>query len=185
MNRLTGKIPKRITSEDFGFILIVFLLIVLVISLILLLVGFFSSVGEFGGVLNELSEYSAHEIAVNQISSGVIINKEIVNGHIVNGSGGIVTGPNGAGVIFGGNQEYIPTQYRLYVSGKYEIDGKEFEGEKYFDVPADVYQSYKVGDFFDSHDFSAHIAISLCSNCGATCDTPFCGACGAPMNSKN
>lgn len=163
-------------------VLVIFLVLIVIVSVAIVIysfVGIFGTVMEFGGILNE---YFAHENATDKISCGIIIDKEIVNGHTVNGGGGIVAGPNGSGVVIGGNKEYIPTEYRLYVKAEYEIDDEVFEGERYFDVPAEVYQAYNIGDFFDSQNLYQQTAAPLCPNCGAECDTPFCGQCGTPMN---
>lgn len=103
---------------------------------------------------SEIKEFATHKEAENNISSGVITDKKIVNGRTVSG-GGIVAGSNGSGVIIGGNGEYIPAQYRLYVKGEYEVAGEVFEGERYFDVPFEIYQAYSVGDFFDSQNLSS------------------------------
>lgn len=176
------KATNRSAGEVFAVVLVVLFVIAVAVFGIWGSVKLFGAIKDLNNAANELFD---HQTAANQISSGVIIDKEIVNGHTVNGSGGIVASPNGSGVVIGGNQEYIPTQYRLYVRGEYEVNGEVFEGEKYFDVPAEIYQAYKIGDFFDSRDPSPHTTASLCPNCGAVCDTPFCGACGASMNSED
>lgn len=122
---------------------------------------------------------------INSISSGVIIDKEIVNGRTVNGSGGFIIGNNGSGFIIGGNKEYIPTRYLIHIRGEYQVDGNEYSGVKDFEVPLEIYQIYNIGDFFDSKCLLPTTAVSVCPSCGASCDTPFCGACGTSMNTES
>ena len=177
-----GKATNRSAADVFGVIFVTILAVALVAVMIWSFAGVFGGVREFFGAL---SEYSSHEQAVSQISSGFITDKEIVNGHTVNGSGGIVAGSNGSGVVIGGNKEYIPTQYRLYVSGEYEVDGDVFMGDRYFDVPAEVYQAYNIGDYFDSQNFFSDTVASLCPSCGAEWDSTYCGDCGSLMNQED
>lgn len=144
-------------------------------------INIFGEMGELVEVAGTIIEH-----ADRNITAGVIVDKEIVNGHTVNGSGGIVAGSNGTtGVVIGGNKHYVSTQYRLYISGEYEIDGELFEGEAYFDVPADVYQAYNIGDYFDSQNFKGNVASSpTCPSCGSEWNSAFCGDCGIPMNQE-
>lgn len=160
-------------------------IVVVIIAIVILAFMIWAGINIFGE-LGELVEVAGTiiEHADRNITSGVVIDKEIVNGHTVNGNGGVIAGSNGTtGVVIGGNTHYVPTQYRLYISGEYELDGEIFEGEAYFDVPADVYQAYSIGDYFDSQNFKGSVASgSTCPSCGAECTTSFCGDCGTPMN---
>ena len=144
-------------------------------------INIFRETGELIKVAGTIVEHAG---ANENITAGVIINKEIVNGHTASTGGGIVAGSNGTtGVVIGGNKAYVPTQYRLYIIGEYELDGEIFEGDAYFDVPADVYQAYNIGDYFDSQNFKGSVASgSTCPSCGSEWNSAVCGDCGTPMN---
>lgn len=160
-----------------------------IIAIVILAFMIWAGINIFGA-LGELVEVTGtlidHAGANENITAGVVINKEIVNGHTASTGGGIVAGSNGTtGVVIGGNKAYVPTQYRLYIIGEYELDGEIFEGEAYFDVPVDVYQAYNIGDYFDSQNFKGSVASgSACPSCGSEWNSAFCGDCGTPMSSE-
>ena len=104
-------------------------------------------------------------ISVNQenamkqnIVSGVITDKRIENGRVVSsGVGGVGIGSNGSvGYFFGGgNDAYVPTVYRIYVSNEYEYDGSTYTGEVFFEVSEAVYNDYSIGEWFDSQNLKS------------------------------
>ena len=56
------------------------------------------------------------------------------------------------GYGFNNNQSYVPTVYRIYIRGEFEYEGKTHQGNNSFDVSEDIYNSYNIGDYFDSKD---------------------------------
>lgn len=83
------------------------------------------------------------------VTAGIITDKEIINGHTKSGGGmGYYDGK--VGYNFNGNKSYVPTVYRIHISAEFEYDGETHQGSNYFDVSEDVYNSYNVGDYFDS-----------------------------------
>ena len=87
------------------------------------------------------------------ISAGIITDKEIINGHTESGAGiGYYDGK--VGYSFNNNKSYVPTVYRIHISAEFEYNGETHQGSNYFDVSEDVYNSYNVGDYFDSKDLS-------------------------------
>ena len=114
--------------------------------------GFFIAAGwigikEFATIVVEKADYDA----VAHISAGVITDKEIINGH-TKSSGGMVYHDGKVGYSFNGNKSYVPTVYRIHISAEFEYDGETHQGSNYFDVSEDVYNSYNIGDYFDSKD---------------------------------
>lgn len=91
--------------------------------------------------------------AIDDISAGTIYNKEIINGYKTS-NGGVAYNPTTGnyGYIVGGNNDYVPTRYRIYVLGEYEYNGETHQAEVYFDVDAEIYAAYKIGDYFDSRN---------------------------------
>ena len=87
----------------------------------------------------------------SSISAGIITDKEIINGH-TKSSGGIVYYGGKVGYSFNNNKSYVPTVYRIHISAEFEYNGETHQGSNYFDVSEDVYNSYNVGDYFDSKD---------------------------------
>lgn len=85
------------------------------------------------------------------ISAGVITDKEVINAH-TKSSGGMVYYNGKAGYSFNANKTYVPTAYRIHISAEFEYEGETHQGNNYFDVSEDVYNSYNVGDYFDSTD---------------------------------
>ena len=87
----------------------------------------------------------------SSISAGIITDKEIINGHSESGAG-IGYHDRKGGYNFNNNKSYVPTVYRIHISAEFEYDGETHQGSNYFDVSEDVYNSYNVGDYFDSKD---------------------------------
>lgn len=89
------------------------------------------------------------------VSAGIITDKEIINGH-TKSSGGMLYHNGKIGYSFNGNKSYVPTVYRIHISAEFEYDGETHQGHNYFDVSEDVYNSYNIGDYFDSKDLLGH-----------------------------
>lgn len=103
-----------------------------------------------------------HQQAIDDITAGIISNKEIINGHKTT-SGGVGYNPTTGnyGYIIGGQSGYVPTRYRIYVLGEYEYNGETYQAEVYFDVDAEIYAAYKIGDYFDSQNLVINTAEDL------------------------
>ena len=120
--------------------------------------GFFIAAGwigikEFATIVVEKADYDA----VAHISAGVITDKEIINGH-TKSSGGMIYYNGQAGYSFNANKTYVPTVYRIHISADFEYNGETYQGNNYFDVSEDIYNSYNIGDYFDSEN------LLSCSN---------------------
>ena len=63
-----------------------------------------------------------------------------------------------AGYSFNANKTYVPTVYRIHISADFEYNGETYQGNNYFDVSEDIYNSYNIGDYFDSEN------LLSCSN---------------------
>lgn len=89
--------------------------------------------------------------AVEEIKTGIISNKEIVNAHYESGKGMFgISSKGGVGYIFNSEKNYVPTEYRIYISAEYEIKDKKYTEEKYFTVSENIYNKYNIGETFDS-----------------------------------
>ena len=123
--------------------------IAMIIMLVVVLIG-----GFFGlkAVFDNLGEYLSYNSTKSQsISAGIITDKEIINGHTENGAGvGYYDGK--VGYNFNNNKSYVPTIYRIHISAEFEYKGETYKDSNYFDVSEDVYNSYAIGDYFDSKD---------------------------------
>lgn len=79
------------------------------------------------------------KVMKQSITEGVITDKKIENGKV---TGNIFT------------QSYVPTTYRIYVTNDYKFEDKVYTGEVYFEVNEDIYNSYSIGEWFDSQDLN-------------------------------
>lgn len=126
-----------------------FLDIVKIIMLVVMLIG-----GCFvlNALLDNLGEYLSYSSTEStSVSAGIITDKEIINGHTAGGAGvGYYDGK--VGYNFNSNKSYVPTVYRIHISAEFEYKGETYQGSNYFDVSEDVYNSYTIGDYFDSKD---------------------------------
>lgn len=134
------------TSSDFFEMGLTFAKILV---LILILVGCWFTIKTFFKGFSERQRYNSKA----NVTAGVITDKEIINGH-TKSSGGIVYYDGKVGYNFNNNKSYVPTVYRIHISAEFEYDGKTHQGSNYFDVSEDVYNSYNVGDYFDSKNLS-------------------------------
>lgn len=120
-------------------------------ALVLVMVG-----GWFGieAVFKSFGEQQLYNSKAS-VSAGVITDKEIINGHTKSG-GGIGYYDGKVGYNFNNNKSYVPTVYRIHISAEFEYKGETRQGNNYFDVSEDVYNSYNIGDIFDSKDLSGY-----------------------------
>ncbi len=106
-------------------------------------------------------EYSfALSKASETIREGKVVDKIINNGHTVSGGGaGIFYSGENVGVGYSpsaGAKGYKPIEYIIVVENDCEYKGESYVGTKEFMVSEDIYNSYKMGDWFDSRDLTAH-----------------------------
>ena len=106
-------------------------------------------------------EYSfALSKASETIREGTVVDKIINNGRTVSGGGaGIYYSGEGVGVGYSpsaGTKGYKPIEYIIVVENDCEYKGERYVGTKEFMVSEDIYNSYKMGDWFDSRDLTAH-----------------------------
>ena len=64
----------------------------------------------------------------------------------MNGNGKV-----GVGLGVGGS-EYVPMEYRIVIEGEYEFKGEKKKAKKEIQVSEDTYNSYKIGEHFDSRN---------------------------------
>lgn len=123
--------------------------IIKIVILVLLMVGFAGVIVKCFDILDKGISYTLKESA--SVTAGVITDKEIINGHTKSGGGmGYYDGK--VGYSFNNNKSYVPTVYRIHISAEFEYNGETHQGHNYFDVSEDVYNSYNIGDYFDSKD---------------------------------
>lgn len=106
---------------------------------------------------NTISTANYHSEIKESVTSGIVIDKKTyTKTEGGGGSYGTVYTPKGGlgyGYIYGGNKT-SRVVYELTVS--FEItykDGKEYFGEKTFEVSEGAYLSHNIGDFFDSLNY--------------------------------
>ena len=108
--------------------------------------------------VDEIKSTLAENDAIENIREGEIVDKLIVNSQTkANTGGGVVINNNGGigyGIGIGGSQ-YIPMEYQFVVKGEYEYNGEKKTGERKIQVSEAVYNSYKIGEHFDSRDLKA------------------------------
>lgn len=138
------KTKVSFTSSDFFDMGLIFAKILV---LVLILVGCWFAIKAIFKSFSEQQRYNSKA----SISAGIITDKEIINGHTESGAGiGYYDGK--VGYSFNNNKSYVPTVYRIHISAEFEYNGETHQGSNYFDVSEDVYNSYNVGDYFDSKD---------------------------------
>lgn len=140
------KRKSRFSSSDLFDMGLIFAKIA---ALVLILVGGWFGISKCFKLLGEKQSYDSK----SSVSAGIITDKEIINGH-TNSSGGMVYYDGKVGYNFNNNKNYVPTVYRIHISAEFEYDGKTHQGNNYFDVSEDVYNSYSIGDYFDSKNLS-------------------------------
>lgn len=150
MNDTTGvneETEEKRESRFSSFIDTYLIDIIKIVILVLLMVGLIGALVKCLDILGEGISYTLKESA--SVTAGIITDKEIINGHTKSG-GGIGYYGGKVGYNFNGSESYVPTVYRIHISAEFEYDGKTHQGSNYFDVSEDVYNSYNVGDYFDS-----------------------------------
>ena len=121
--------------------------IIKIVILILVLVSSLFGISKCFKLLGEKVSYNSKA----SVSAGIITDKEIINGH-TKSDGGLVYYNGKFGYGFNNNKSYVPTVYRIYIRGEFEYEGKTHQGNNSFDVSEDIYNSYNIGDYFDSKD---------------------------------
>lgn len=135
-----------LTMSDFAEMGLVFAKIAI---LVLILVGCWFGIEAVFKSFGEQQRYNSKA----RVSAGIITDKEIINGHTESGAGvGYYDGK--VGYNFNNNKGYVPTVYRIHISAEFEYDGETHQGSNHFDVSEDVYNSYNVGDYFDSKNLT-------------------------------
>ncbi len=135
---------RKSTYFDFTEMLLIFFKIAI---LVLMIIGCWIVIERAFNSLGEQQRYNSKA----SVSAGIITDKEIINGHTVGGAGvGYYDGK--VGYNYNGNKNYVPTVYRIHISAEFEYKGETYQGSNYFDVSEDVYNSYAIGDYFDSKD---------------------------------
>lgn len=151
MNENKNTEKKKLSIDNILSTCLVGLVVIgLVLGFVLAVAGIFKEMGHLGG---HVKDYVTVLEAEESIAAGVVVDKKIVNGHTESGAGAAVVPGVGTGVVVSGDEEYVPTEYRIYIKAECGIDGKMYEFDKYFVVPVEVYQEYNIGDYFDSRDF--------------------------------
>lgn len=136
------------TASDFFDMGLIFAKIA---ALVLILVGCWFGLEAVLKSFGELQRYNSKA----SVSAGIITDKEIINGHTESGAGiGYYDGK--VGYNFNNNKSYVPTVYRIYISAEFEYKGETHQGSNYFDVSEDIYNSYNIGDYFDSKDLLSY-----------------------------
>ncbi len=87
---------------------------------------------DFSGIASDISY---QEAAIKSVYDGIIVDKSIENPR----SNAFRT---------------TNTEYRLYISVDYYVDGEKKTTKKYFSVSESTYLAYDVGDYFNSHNFT-------------------------------
>ncbi len=124
---------------DIGIQIITF--VIAFIPLFFILAGGLYGIISVSEIIGEQRRYNSKA----SVSAGIITDKEIINGHTESDA------RIGYGYYYE-NKSYVPTVYRIHISAEFEYDGETHQGSNYFDVSEDVYNSYNVGDYFDSKD---------------------------------
>ncbi len=140
------KTKHILTKSDYAEMGLIFAKIAIIV---IILVGCWFAIEALIKDFGEKQRYDSQA----SVSAGVITDKEIINGHAAGGAGiGYYDGK--VGYNFNNNKGYVPTVYRIHISAEFEYDGETHQGSNYFDVSEDVYNSYNVGDYFDSKDLT-------------------------------
>ena len=144
------EVSEKVEGNTIGcYLICIGLILAKIAAPVLILIG-----GWFGlkTVIKSLGEQIQYNNKAS-VSAGIITDKEIINGHTESGAGiGYYDGK--VGYNFNNNKSYVPTVYRIHISAEFEHNGETHQGSNYFDVSEDVYNSYNVGDYFDSKNLS-------------------------------
>ncbi|MBO5576631.1 MAG: hypothetical protein J5956_10115 [Ruminococcus sp.] len=104
---------------------------------------------------DELGVILSENEAIENIREGEIVDKLIINSQ-TKANVGVGFGLNGngkVGVGLGvGGSEYVPMEYRIVIEGEYEFKGEKKKAKKEIQVSEDTYNSYKIGEHFDSRN---------------------------------
>lgn len=104
---------------------------------------------------DELGVILSENEAIENIREGEIVDKLIINSQTkARTGGGVVINQNG-GVGYGvgiGGSEYVPMEYRIVIEGEYEFKGEKKKAKKEIQVSENTYNSYKIGEHFDSRN---------------------------------
>ena len=125
---------------------------VAIAKIVVLVLFIFGCIFGMENVCKNLDKSLSYESKA-RVSAGIITDKEIINGHTAGGAG-VVYYDGKVGYNFNNGKSYVPTVYRIHISAEFEYDGETHQGSNYFDVSEDVYNSYNVGDYFDSKDLT-------------------------------
>ncbi|MCM1529783.1 MAG: hypothetical protein NC093_07285 [Alistipes sp.] len=139
---------RKNTNFDFAEMILLFSKMA---ALVLIIIGGWIALDRVFDSLGNSMRYNSKA----SVSAGIITDKEIINGHTAGGAGvGYYDGK--VGYSFNGNKSYVPTVYRIHISAEFEYDGETHQGSNHFDVSEDVYNSYSIGDYFDSKDLTGN-----------------------------
>ena len=143
---------KRKDPYFFSYLLMP--IIVVVVALLLYGVGRY--VNKKG---KELNDILTEDKAIEDIREGIVVDKLIVNSQ-ERANVGVGVGLNGngkVGVGLGvGGSEYVPMEYRIVIEGEYDLKGEKKKAKKEFQVSENTYNSYKIGDHFDSRNLKVN-----------------------------
>ncbi len=143
---------KRKDPYFFSYLLMP--IIVVVVALLLYGVGRY--VNKKG---KELNDVLTEDKAIENIREGIVVDKLIVNSQ-ERANVGVGVGLNGngkVGVGLGvGGSEYVPMEYRIVIEGEYDLKGEKKKAKKEFQVSENTYNSYKIGDHFDSRNLKVN-----------------------------
>ena len=143
---------KRKDPYFFSYLLMP--IIVVVVALLLYGVGRY--VNKKG---KELNDVLTEDKAIENIREGIVVDKLIVNSQ-ERANVGVGVGLNGngkVGVGLGvGGSEYVPMEYRIVIEGEYEFKGEKKKAKKEIQVSENTYNSYKIGEHFDSRNLKVN-----------------------------
>lgn len=125
------------------------LVVIVVVLLIYGISRYFIKKGE------ELNDILTEDKAIEDIREGIVVDKLIINSQ-TKANVGVGVGLNGngkVGVGLGvGGSEYVPMEYRIVIEGEYEFKGEKKKAKKEIQVSENTYNSYKIGEHFDSRN---------------------------------
>ena len=123
-----------------------------VIAVVLLIYGISRYLNKKG---EELNDILTEDKAIEDIREGIVVDKLIINSQ-TKANVGVGVGLNGngkVGVGLGvGGSEYVPMEYRIVIEGEYEFKGEKKKAKKEIQVSENTYNSYKIGEHFDSRN---------------------------------
>ena len=143
---------KRKDPYFFSYLLMP--IIVVVVALLLYGVGRYVN-----KKCKELNDIMTENETIENIREGEIVDKLIINSQ-TKANVGVGVGLNGngkVGVGLGvGGSEYVPMEYRIVIEGEYDLKGEKKKAKKEFQVSENTYNSYKIGDHFDSRNLKVN-----------------------------